>query len=160
MPRSSASMSSSRRRKKRSSPSDRAQACHEERGPHGSPLALSVTLQEDSLGGLQIGLRVDSEGVEVDGFHVKRKAVFEQAELLKAFGLFQRGRAKFGETLQGLPPVCIEPDVLPVRHVADAVAVVGNGGTRKIERAAVEGGDHLYGIGIVDILWRAQRLDG
>ena len=44
---------------------------------------------------------VDAHGVEVDGLDVEGDAVFEQAELFEALGLFERGRLECAEAKQG-----------------------------------------------------------
>ena len=51
--------------------------------------------------------------------------------------------------------VGVDAEVLPDGRV-DAVAVVGKGGAREVERAAVKGGDYLYGVGIGDVLRGAE----
>ena len=45
--------------------------------------------------------------------------------------------------------------------VADTlVAVVGDDGAGEVERAVVVGGDHLYGVGVGDVLGRTEDFEG
>jgi hypothetical protein len=45
--------------------------------------------EKELLDELEVGFGVDADGVLVGGFDVEVEAVFEEAELLEAFGVFE-----------------------------------------------------------------------
>ena len=63
---------------------------------------------------MEVFFGVDADGVEVGGLDVDVYAVFEEAELLKALGLFQCAWRQGGEALECCFAVRVEADVLPV----------------------------------------------
>jgi hypothetical protein len=108
---------------------------------------------------MQVFFGVDADGVEVGGFDVDVNAVFEEAELFEAFYLFEGARRKGGEVLEGRFAVGVEADVLPVLGRC-FIAVVGDGGAREVERAAVRGGDYFDCVGVGYVLLGAEDLEG
>lgn len=133
---------------------------------------MQLNLQRESFAqeGLysrNVGLGVDAYGVEINGFDVQGEAVFEQAQLLEAFGLFQRTGFEGSEAQEGRAAVGVEAQVLPVGgftvgEVAGEIGVpiVGDGGPAEVERAAVGGVDDLYGVGVGDVFGCADGFDG
>ncbi len=84
-----------------------------------------------------IGLRVDADRVEVDGFHIQRQTVLQQTQLLKPLRLLQGTGPQCSKAQERLAPVGVQAQVLPVGRVADAVAIVRYGGPGEIQRAPV-----------------------
>ena len=99
---------------------------------------------------MEVFFGVDADGVVVRGFDVDVDAVFEEAELLEAFGLFEGAGGQGGEALECRFAVGVEAYVLPVFRIG-VVAVVGDGGAGEVEGSAVGGGDYFYGVGIGDV---------
>ena len=69
------------------------------------PIAKSATKRQSSLGqqgarALQVFRRIDAEGCAVDRGDGDGHAVFQGAQLLQPFALFERGRRQGDETLQ------------------------------------------------------------
>ena len=56
---------------------------------------------EEGFDAVEIFFGVDADGVEVGGFDVDVDAVFEEAELLEALGLFEGAGGEGGEALEG-----------------------------------------------------------
>ena len=73
--------------------------------------------------------------------------------------MFERAVGECGEALQRGFAVGIEADVLPILSGA-SVAVVGDGGAGEVEGAAVGGGDDFDGVGVMDVLRRAEDPEG
>ncbi len=63
---------------------------------------------------MEVFFGVDAYGVEVGGFDVDVDAVFEEAELFEALGVFEGAGGEGGEALEGGFAVGVEADVLPV----------------------------------------------
>ncbi len=93
-------------------------------------------MPEESFDAVEVFFCVDSNGVEVGGLDVDVDAIFKEAELLEALGLFKGAGGQGGEALERGVAVGVEADVLPVLR-RDAVAVVGDGGAGEVECAAV-----------------------
>ncbi len=103
---------------------------------------------EEGFDAVEVFFGVDAYGVEVGGFDVDVDAVFEEAELLEALGLFEGAGGQGGEAQERGFAVGVEADVLPVlRGVANAgIAIIGDGGAGEVEGAAVGGGDYFDGV--------------
>jgi hypothetical protein len=139
----------------------------------------------EGLYALEVFFGVYADGVVVGGFDVDGDAVFEEAELFEALGLFEEAVGQGGEALEGGFAVGVEADVLPVlrRDVVVCwcytvacwcwvvgwwcleafcwgVAVVGDGGAGEVEGAAVGGGDDFDGVGVRDVLGGAEDFEG
>ena len=56
---------------------------------------------EQGLDEAEVFFGVDADGVEGGGFDVEGDAVFEEAELFEAFGLFEGAGGQGGEALEG-----------------------------------------------------------
>jgi hypothetical protein len=108
---------------------------------------------------VEVFFGVDADGVEVGGLDVDGDAVFEEAELLEAFGVFERAVRQGGEALEGGFAIGVETDVLPVLRCG-AVAVVWDGGAREVEGVAIGGGDDFYGVGVGDVFGGAENFEG
>ncbi len=85
---------------------------------------------------MEVFFGVDADGVEVGGLDVDGDAVFEEAELFEALGVFERAVGQGGEALEGGFAVGVEADVLPVLRLC-LVAIVWDGGAGEVEGAAV-----------------------
>ncbi len=108
---------------------------------------------------MEVFFGVDADGVEVGGLDVDGDAVFEEAELLEALGVFEGAGGQGGEALEGGFAIGVEADVLPVLWCG-LVAVVGDGGAGEVEGAAVGGGDDFYGVGVGDVFGGAEDFEG
>jgi hypothetical protein len=76
--------------------------------------SCQLSLAEDGFDAGEVFFGVDADGV-VWGFgDVEGDAVFEQAELLQALGLFERAGSERGEAGQRRLAVGVEAEVLPV----------------------------------------------
>ena len=91
---------------------------------------------------------------------VEGDAVFEQAELFEALGLFECAGGECGEAGESLLSIGVEAEVLPIDGMAFSFAVERDGGAGEVECAAVAGGDDLDGVGVGDVLRRAADLEG
>jgi hypothetical protein len=113
---------------------------------------------------VQVFFGVDADGVEFGGFDVDVDAVFEEAELLEALGLFECAGRQGGEALECGFAVGVEADVLPILRCCDvaglSVAVKGDGGAGEVEGAAVGGGDYFDCVGVGDVLGGAADFEG
>jgi len=117
---------------------------------------------------VEVFFGVDADGVEVGGFDVDVDAVFQEAELFEALGLFEGAGGQGGEALERGFAVGVEADVLPVlrRYVfcglsvaSLAITVEGDGGSGEVEGAAVGGGDDFDGVGVGDVLGGAEDFE-
>jgi len=115
-------------------------------------------MAEDVFDLLEVFFGVYAYGVVFRGFDVEGDVVFEEAELFKSLGLFKGAVREGGEALERGLAVGIEADVFPVVGRA-SVAVVGDGGSGKVEGPAVGGGDDFDGVGIVDVFRRARNFE-
>ena len=70
--------------------------------------------EEDCFYVFEVFFGVYAYGVEVGGFYVDADAVFEEAELFEALGVFEGAGGQGGEALEGGFAVGVEADVLPV----------------------------------------------
>ncbi len=95
-----------------------------------------------SFDAVEVFFGVNADGVEVGGFDVDGDAVFEEAELLEALGVFEEAVWQGGEALECGFAVGVEADVLPIWRGL-AVAIVWDGGAGEVEGAAVGCGDDL-----------------
>ncbi len=55
--------------------------------------------------------------------------------------------------------VGVDAEMLPDGRV-DSVAIVGQGGAREVEGSAIERGDYLYGVGVIDVVRGAEDFEG
>lgn len=110
---------------------------------------------------MQVFFGVYAYGVEVGGFDVDVNVVFEEAELLEAFGVFEGAGGQGGEALECGFAVGVKAEVFPVLRcwVVFGVAVVGDGGAGEVEGAAVGGGDDFDGVVVVDVLVGAEDFE-
>jgi hypothetical protein len=117
---------------------------------------------------LEIFFGVYAYGVVVGGFDVDVDSIFQEAELFEALGLFECARGEAEEAVEGGFAVGVEADVLPILRcgvgadlsvVGAPVAVVGDGGAGEVEGAAVVGGDDFDGVGVGDVLRRAEDFE-
>ena len=114
---------------------------------------------------MEVFFGVDAYGVEVSGFDVDVDAVFEEAELFEALGLFEGARGQGGEALECCFAVGVEADVLPVLRRCGAVAglpitIKGDGGSREVECATVGCGGYFDCVWVGDVLGCAENLEG
>ena len=108
---------------------------------------------------MEVFFGVDAYGVEVGGFDVDVDAVFEEAELFEALGLFEGAWRQGGKALEGRFAVGVEADMFPVLR-RGVVAVVRDGGSREVEGAAVGCGDYFYSVWVGDVLRGAENFEG
>ena len=71
-------------------------------------------LEQELFDEAEIGLGVDSDGVVVRGLDVQVQAVFEEAELLEAFGALEPACRQGREEVERSLAIGVEADVLPV----------------------------------------------
>lgn len=90
--------------------------------------------------------------------YVDVDVVFEQAELLEAFDLFERRGWERGEALESGAAVGVEAKVLPA-GCAEHVTVVRDGGAGEVERVAVWGGDYFDYVGVGEAGVRAADFE-
>jgi hypothetical protein len=116
---------------------------------------------EEGFYSVKVFFGVDAYGVEVCGLDVDVDAVFEEAELLEALGLFECAGGQGGEALECRFAVGVYADVLPVeRCVANAgIAIIGDGGAGEIEGAAVGGGDYFDCVWVGDVFGSAEDFE-
>jgi hypothetical protein len=119
---------------------------------------LGLAVEEEGFDSLEVGFGVYADGVEVGGGDVDGDAVFEEAELFEALGVFEGAVGEGGEDLKGGFAVGIEADVLPIRRF-DTVAVIGDGGAGEVEGAAVGGGDDFDGVGVGDVFGGTEDFE-
>jgi hypothetical protein len=120
---------------------------------------------QEGFDAVEVFFGVDADGVEVGGFDVNGDAVFEEAQLFQALGMFESAGGQGGEALEGGLAVPVEADVLPVwRRGAIAniasIAVVRDGGAGEVEGPAIGGGDDFDGVWVGDVLFRAEDFEG
>jgi hypothetical protein len=124
---------------------------------------------EQGFDAVEVFFGVNADGVEVGGFNVDVDAVFEEAELFEALGLFECAGGEGGKTLERVPSIGVEADVLPVLRgdvvaglcvVGAPVAIIGDGGAGEVESAAVGGGDNFDGVWVGDVFEGAENLEG
>ncbi len=117
---------------------------------------------EEGLDGAEVFFGVDADGVEGGGFDVERDAVFEEAELLEAFGLLEGAGREGGEAAEGGGAVGVEAEVLPMLRGGGGVGVAmkRDGGAREVEGSAIDSGDDLDGVGIGDVFGGAADAEG
>ena len=113
---------------------------------------MSSLACEDGFYSAEVVFGVYADGVELGLGNVESKAVFEQTELLKAFGLFQFTGGEGGEALKRRAAVGVKAKVLPVVVKAGSVAIKRDGRAREVECAAIKSGDNFYDVGVVDVL--------
>lgn len=113
---------------------------------------MSSLACEDGFYSAEVVFGVYAYGVELGFGNVESKAVFEQTELLQAFGLFQFTGGEGGEALKRRAAVGVKAKVLPVVVKAGSVAIKRDGRAREVECAAIKSGDNFYDVGVVDVL--------
>jgi hypothetical protein len=117
---------------------------------------------QEGFDAVEVFFGVDADGVEVGGFYVNVDAVFEEAELLQALGVFESAGGQGGEALECGLAVPVETDVLPVwrRGAVANIAVVRNGSAGEVEGSAIGGGDDFDGVWVGDVLGSAENFEG
>ena len=86
-------------------------------------------------------------------------AVFEEAELFEALGVFKRAVGEGGELREGGGGVGVEADVFPVLNFLGGVAVERDGGAGEVEGTAGCVRNYFYGVGVVDVGRSAERFN-
>ena len=114
---------------------------------------------EHQFGGEKILLGVDTDGIYIGGLDVDRDAVLEEAELFESLSALQLAIGQAGELIQGVCTVGIEADVFPEARMA-VIPVEGDRGAGEVEGAAVERGNDLDYVGVIDAFWRAGDPQG
>ena len=66
------------------------------------------------LNAAEVGFGIDADGVVGSGFDVDVDAVFEEAQLFEAFGLFECAVRQGGEAFERGLAIGVEAQVLPV----------------------------------------------
>ena len=118
----------------------------------------SVLGQQDRFDAVEVFLGVYADGVECGFGYIDGDVVFEEAELFEALGEFERAGREGVEEGQRGGSVGVDTEMFPDGRV-DAVTVVWKGGAREVEGSAVERGDDLDGVGVVDVVRRAADLE-
>jgi hypothetical protein len=123
--------------------------------------SLAGSAAEEGFDAVEVLFGVDADGVEVGGFDVDVDAVFEEAELLEALGLFEGAGGKGGEALECGFAVGVQAYVFPVlrRGVMLGASVVGDGGAGEVEGSSVGGGDYFDCVWVGDVLGSAEDFE-
>ena len=106
-------------------------------------------------------------GVDRERFALNRKgadAGFDQAQLLKFFGLLQGGVRQGVPALEHVGPVAVEAHVAPIGGVLRLVdrvdiAHVGDSRAREVEGTAIDGEQGFDHVGVLHLL-AAEAIDG
>src|ERR1035438_3520460 len=107
----------------------------------------------------QVFFCVNAYRVEWRFSHVDCHAMIEEAELFQAFAALQFRLRPRAEGIEGGFAIGIEAEMLVAAHLPAAIAIERNGGSRKVERSAIQRSDHLHGIGIGYILGCARSFE-
>ena len=130
--------------------------CGHRRSSHRVPSTQSA-LAQNLRHSLQVFLGVNSNRVVRRLADVDFDSVFEETQLFQPFAFFEYGFRLAHKKIERGLPVGVETEVLEVAR-AGAIAVEGNRGSRKIERAAVRGSHNFDCVRIADVFRWARSL--